>query len=46
MVHGQDADRRQTKEAGFAHHLIKPVDVEQRESVLAGLPEGQAAGKG
>jgi CheY-like chemotaxis protein len=32
---GQDQDRQRTEEAGFAAHLIKPVNVEQLEEVLA-----------
>jgi CheY-like chemotaxis protein len=31
---GQDEDRRRTLEAGFVHHLTKPVDPEQIESLL------------
>jgi len=30
---GQDSDRRRALEAGFDHHLIKPVDPDQ----LAGM---------
>ena len=32
---GQDLDRQQSREAGFDVHLVKPVDMEQLESVLA-----------
>jgi PAS domain S-box-containing protein len=34
---GQDEDRRRTREAGFDHHLIKPVDPEQLERILGAL---------
>jgi PAS domain S-box-containing protein len=33
---GQDDDRRRALEAGFDHHLTKPVDPEQLESLIAG----------
>jgi PAS domain S-box-containing protein len=34
---GQDDDRRRTAEAGFDHHLVKPVDPEVVVGLLAGL---------
>jgi two-component system, chemotaxis family, CheB/CheR fusion protein len=37
--YGQDEDRKQTREAGFASHLMKPVDPEELRAVLAGLPK-------
>jgi len=33
--YGQEEDRRRTREAGFHHHLVKPVDVEELERLLA-----------
>ncbi len=32
---GQDKDRQMTREAGFRHHLIKPVDIDDLQKVLA-----------
>jgi CheY-like chemotaxis protein len=32
---GQDADKRQSLEAGFDHHLTKPVDLVALEKLLA-----------
>ncbi|MCE9608149.1 MAG: response regulator [Planctomycetia bacterium] len=34
---GQDADRKRTREAGFDHHLVKPVEAATLMSVFAGL---------
>jgi CheY-like chemotaxis protein len=33
---GQDGDRRQALEAGFDHHLTKPVDLERLAELIAG----------
>ena len=32
---GQDEDRRHTQQAGFDHHLVKPVDPDRLLAVLA-----------
>jgi CheY-like chemotaxis protein/two-component sensor histidine kinase len=38
---GQDDDRRQSKEAGFNDHLVKPVDLDDLQRLLASLqPSG------
>lgn len=34
---GQDEDKRQSREAGFDHHLVKPVEPEALEKLLAAL---------
>jgi CheY-like chemotaxis protein len=34
---GTDEDRRKSKEAGFDHHLVKPVDVDSVETMLRNL---------
>ena len=34
---GQDEDRRRSSEAGFHHHLTKPVELEALQRVLAGI---------
>jgi CheY-like chemotaxis protein len=31
---GQDADRRQTRNRGFTHHLTKPVGLEELHAIL------------
>jgi CheY-like chemotaxis protein len=36
--HGRDEDRRQAVEAGFDHHLLKPVSAEQMRALLDQLP--------
>ena len=35
--YGQEADRRRTGQAGFRHHLVKPVDITALEAALDGL---------
>lgn len=32
---GQDEDRQRTAEAGFDHHLVKPVDGDELSALLA-----------
>lgn len=32
--YGQDTDRDRAREAGFDHHLTKPVDVDRLQAVL------------
>jgi len=36
---GQASDRQRTQEAGFHHHLVKPVDIGAMQAVLASLKE-------
>ena len=31
---GQDDDRERSREAGFDHHLVKPVDIEALQGML------------
>jgi PAS domain S-box-containing protein len=33
--YGQDSDKRRTREAGFDHHLVKPVEFAKIESILS-----------
>ncbi len=35
--YGQDEDRRKTHEAGFDHHLVKPVSLEQVSRILQSI---------
>jgi CheY-like chemotaxis protein len=41
---GQEEDRRRTVEAGFDHHLVKPVDFDALKALLAGLPRREVPG--
>jgi CheY-like chemotaxis protein len=36
--YGQDSDRRQSKEAGFDHHLVKPVQPGVLRELIASAP--------
>ena len=38
--YGQEQDQRRSEEAGFAFHLVKPVDVERLTHLVDGLPTG------
>lgn len=33
--YGQESDRRRSREAGFDHHLVKPVDPQRLQEILA-----------
>ena len=39
---GQDEDRRRSLDAGFDHHLVKPMDPAALEQLLATLPAARA----
>jgi PAS domain S-box-containing protein len=39
---GQEADRRRSAEAGFDHHLVKPVDLETLRGLIGASPPGQS----
>ena len=36
---GQEKDRRNSEAAGFDHHLVKPVDIDALQGLLAGVHE-------
>jgi CheY-like chemotaxis protein len=40
---GQDADRRRSEEAGFDHHVVKPLDLDQLKHILAAPRAGVRA---
>ena len=40
---GQEEDRRRTKDAGFDHHLVKPVEAAKLQELLAGLESQRPA---
>ena len=33
--YGRDEDRQRTRDAGFDHHLVKPVDLDELEKLVA-----------
>ena len=33
--YGRDEDRQRTRDAGFDHHLVKPVDLDELERLVA-----------
>ncbi|HSF40476.1 MAG TPA: response regulator, partial [Thermoanaerobaculia bacterium] len=35
--YGQEEDRRRSREAGFDHHMVKPIDPGALEALLAGV---------
>jgi len=37
LAYGQEEDRRRTTEAGFDHHLVKPIDPEVLRLLLASV---------
>jgi two-component system CheB/CheR fusion protein len=38
---GQEEDRRRTREAGFDHHLVKPVELDALQGVLSSFEKGK-----
>ena len=40
---GQDEDRRRSRDAGFDHHLVKPVNPKELTQLLSQLGDGRAA---
>lgn len=40
---GKDKDRRETREAGFDHHFVKPANLEDLKKIIDSLP-AQASG--
>ena len=40
---GQEDDLRQSREAGFDHHLVKPPDLERLREILMGCERQLAA---
>ena len=41
---GQDEDRRRALEAGFDHHLIKPVDPDRLSGLIGTRPPNRTSG--
>ena len=39
--YGQDADKIRAREAGFAHHLVKPVEFAALQQILAATTEAE-----
>ena len=38
--YGQESDRQRSQGAGFDHHLVKPVNMQELEAILATLTKG------
>jgi CheY-like chemotaxis protein/anti-sigma regulatory factor (Ser/Thr protein kinase) len=43
---GRDEDHRRTREAGFDHHLVKPVDLEKLQTLIASFALAPARADG
>jgi PAS domain S-box-containing protein len=43
--YGQDSDRQQSREAGFDYHLVKPVNTQELEKLVAKLTKEQRSSK-
>ncbi len=41
--YGQDDDRRRSREAGFDHHLVKPIDPDKLLTLPSGSSDGASA---
>jgi DNA-binding response OmpR family regulator len=41
---GQEEDRCRSREAGFDHHLTKPIDLDSLKKLLTSLSMAKAAG--
>jgi CheY-like chemotaxis protein len=39
--YGRDEDRRRALAAGFDHHLVKPVDIDALQALVARLGKGE-----
>jgi PAS domain S-box-containing protein len=44
--YGQDDDRRRVREAGFDHHLLKPLEAESLEKIIDSVPARAASTSG
>ncbi len=42
--YGQDSDRARAREAGFDHHLVKPIDLDRLQAVLDAYAASTATG--
>jgi CheY-like chemotaxis protein len=43
--YGQESDRRRTRQAGFHHHLVKPVDLRAVDEVLTRMAVENSGGE-
>ena len=41
--YGQPEDRKASRAAGFDHHLVKPVNLQQLEQLIEATPPGKSA---